>query len=231
MKIFYKLSSILTALLILCVLTACADPEIKHGDEYLIRVGERITTIDDFNRAFEIVKTAYPHNVLKGSACLREARLSLLNQLVEQMIILERAGEQNICISDSEFEEVIEGIKKDYPEGEFDKTLLEYAISYQSWKEALKNRLLIEKVIAEELEKKVIITPKSISEYYERNYDSFFLNPGSKENPANINEVVVKHLRREKAEEAYRDWIKKLKKNYKIEINKDRWEEIASLAL
>lgn len=231
MKIFYKLSSILTALLVLCVLSACADPEIKHGDEYLIRVGERITTIDDFNRAFEIVKTAYPHNVLKGSACLREARLSLLNQLVEQMIILERAGEQNICISDSEFEEVIAGIRKDYPEGEFDKTLLEYAISYQSWKEALKNRLLIEKVIAEELEKKVVITPESISEYYERNYDSFFLNPGSKENPANINEFVVKHLRREKAEEAYKDWIKKLKKNYKIEINRARWEEIASLAL
>lgn len=228
MKIIYKPVSFLAALLVLCVLSACADPEIKHRDEYLIRVGERITTIDDFNRAFEIVKTAYPHKVLKGSACLREARLSLLNQLVEQMIILERAGEQNICISDSEVEEVIAGIRKDYPEGEFDKTLLEYAISYQSWKEALKNRLLIEKVITEELKEKVVITPEIISEYYERNYDSFFLNSGSKENPANINEVIVKHLRREKAEEAYKDWIKKLKKKYKIEINRDRWEEIAS---
>ena len=228
MKIIYKPVSFLAALLVLCVLSACADPEIKHRDEYLIRVGERITTIDDFNRAFEIVKTAYPHKVLKGSACLREARLSLLNQLVEQMIILERAGEQNICISDSEVEEVIAGIRKDYPEGEFDKTLLEYAISYQSWKEALKNRLLIEKVITEELKEKVVITPEIISEYYERNYDSFFLNSGSKENPANINEVIVKHLRREKAEEAYKDWIKKLKKKYKIEINRDRWEETAS---
>jgi len=129
MKIFYKLFLVLTALLLLYALSGCADPEAKHGDEYLIRVGERITTIDDFKRTFEIVKAAYPHNVLKGSACLREARLSLLNQLVEQMIILERAAEQNIGISDSEVEEVIAGIRKDYPEGEFDKTLLEYAIS------------------------------------------------------------------------------------------------------
>ena len=218
----------LTVLLILSILSGCADPEAKRGDEYLIRVGKGITTIDDFKRTFEIVKAAYSHNALKSSAYLREARLSLLNQLVEQMIILERAREQNIGISDSEVEEVIAGIKKDYPEGEFDKTLLEYAISYQSWKEALKNRLLIEKVIAEELEEKVVITPGIISEYYERNYDRFFLNSGSKEDSANINEFIIKHLRKEKVEEAYKDWIKELKKNYKIEINRERWEEIAS---
>jgi len=228
MRIFYKLSLILTVLLILSILSGCADPEAKRGDEYLIRVGKGITTIDEFKRTFEIVKAAYSHNALKSSAYLREARLSLLNQLVEQMIILERAREQNIGISDSEVEEVIAGIKKDYPEGEFDKTLLEYAISYQSWKEALKNRLLIEKVIAEELEEKVVITPGIISEYYERNYDKFFLNSGSKEDSANINEFIIKHLRKEKVEEAYKGWIKELKKNYKIEMNRDRWEEIAS---
>ena len=169
-----KLFPILTALLVLCALSGCAEPEDKQGNEYLIRVGESITTIDDFNVAFEIVRAAYSYNALKSSANLKKARFNLLNQLVEQMIILERAGKQNICISDSEVEEVIEGIKKDYPEGEFDKTLLEYAISYQSWKKALRNRLVIEKVITKELEEKVVITPESISEYYEKNYDRFF---------------------------------------------------------
>ncbi|MBU4415259.1 MAG: hypothetical protein KJ976_09180, partial [Proteobacteria bacterium] len=82
--------------------------------------------------------------------------------------------------------------------------------------------------IAEELEEKVVITPGIISEYYERNYDRFFLNSGSKEDSANINEFIIKHLRKEKVEEAYKDWIKELKKNYKIEINRERWEEIAS---
>ncbi|MCK5508077.1 MAG: SurA N-terminal domain-containing protein [Desulfobacterales bacterium] len=226
MKIFYKLSSILTVLLVLCALSGCAEPEYRHGNEYLIRVGEKITTIDDFNMAFEIVRAAYSYNVLKSSANLKKARLSLLNQLVEQMIILEKAREQNICISDLEVEEVIEGIKKDYPEGEFDKTLLEYAISYQSWKKALKNRLLIEKVIIAELEEKIVITPESISEYYDRNYDRFFVNFGSQEDSANMNEFIIKHLRKENAEKAYNDWIEKLRKNYKIEINREQWEKI-----
>ena len=228
MKIFYKLSSILTALLILCALSGCAEPEDKQENEYLIRVGERITTINDFNLAFEIVRAAYPYTALKNSANFKKARLSLLNQLVEQMIILERAREQNICISDSEIKKVIEGIKKDYPEGEFDNTLLEYAISYQSWKKALKNRLLIEKVIIAEIEEQVVITPENISEYYEKNYDRFFLNFDSKEDSTNMNEFIIKHLRKKNAEEAYSDWIKKLRKNYKIEINREQWEKINS---
>ena len=62
--------------------------------------------------------------------------------------------------------------------------------------------------------------------YYERNYDRFFLNFGSKEGSGNMNEFIIKHLRKENAEVAYNDWIKKLRKNYKIEINREQWEKI-----
>ena len=42
----------------------------------------------------------------------------------------------------------------------------------------------------------------------------------------NINEMIIKHLRREKTEEAYTRWIKKLKQQYTIEINSIQWEKI-----
>ena len=38
-------------------------------------------------------------------------------------------------------------IKKDYPEDTFEKTLLEFAVSYESWETRLRNRLLMEKVV------------------------------------------------------------------------------------
>ncbi len=41
-----------------------------------------------------------------------------------------------------------------------------------------------------------------------------------------MNEFIIKHLRKENAEVAYNDWIKKLRKNYKIEINREQWEKI-----
>ena len=68
----------------------------------------------------------------------------------------------------SEVEKAVSEIKKDYPEDVFEQMLLEYAVSYNSWEEGLKNRLLVEKVIGAELDKQVLITPGEISKYYER---------------------------------------------------------------
>ena len=42
-----------------------------------------------------------------------------------------------------------------------------------------------------------------------------------------INEIIVKQLRREKAEESYKPWIEELKAKYEIEINGEQWEIIA----
>jgi hypothetical protein len=42
-----------------------------------------------------------------------------------------------------------------------------------------------------------------------------------------INEMMIKHLRLEKTEEAYKKWIKELKQRYSIEINSVQWEKIS----
>ena len=42
-----------------------------------------------------------------------------------------------------------------------------------------------------------------------------------------INEMMIKHLRQEKTEEAYKKWIKELKQRYTIEINSVQWEKIS----
>jgi len=41
-----------------------------------------------------------------------------------------------------------------------------------------------------------------------------------------MNEMIMKNIRRKKAEENYKEWIKNLRKEYKIEINKKLWEKI-----
>ncbi len=41
--------------------------------------------------------------------------------------------------------------------------------------------------------------------------------------------MIVKRLRREKAEQAYKPWIKKLQKKYLVEINMEQWGRIIEL--
>ncbi len=218
----------ITLFLIATALVGCSGPKSEQDDEYLIRIGEHVVTVFDFNKAFEIAKTAYTHNIMQKPSALREAQIRLLNQMTEELILLQRAEELKISVSDQEIESAIAEIKADYPDDEFEQTLLEYAVSYQSWKEGLKIRMLMEKLVEHELKDQIVITAEDIEKYYEENYKGEGLQPEFAEKSEGINEMIIKHLRRQKTEKAYKAWIEGLQKSYKIEINKKRWDQIVS---
>jgi hypothetical protein len=215
-------------LLVAIALIGCTEPKSEDQDEYLIRVGDNVVTVLDFNKAFEIAKTAYSHNMMQDPAAFREAQLRLLNQMTEELILLERAKELNISVSDQEVNKMIAKIKSDYPDDVFEQVLLEYAVSYQSWKKGLQTRLLMEKLVEQELKDQIVIAAEDIEKYYEQNYKGDDLQTEFAEKSKDINEKIIKHLRRKKTEKAYKRWIERIQKRYKIEINKEQWENIVS---
>ncbi|MEN8758623.1 MAG: SurA N-terminal domain-containing protein [Desulfobacterales bacterium] len=207
-------------------LIGCSGHDTGTGDEYLIRIGERVVTVADFNRAFEIAKTAYSHNSLQNPEDTKDAQLRLLNQMTEELVLLQRAGELGIGVSDEELEKAIEKIRADFPDDAFEQTLLEYAVSYKSWKSGLKTRLLMEKLVQQFLKDLTVIQPDEVAKFYEENYNNDATQSGDTRNPAAVEEIIVKQLRRVKIENAYRNWIENLRKRYTIDINKDQWNKI-----
>jgi hypothetical protein len=225
-KLFTLTIWLLGALLLFGSFCGCTNSKSNSDDEHLIRVGDRVLTVLEFNQAFEISKTAYPHNLRFDPDDFKNAQLRLLNQLMGEMIILERAKELGLYISDEELAKAVADIKIDYPEDTFEKTLLEFAVSYESWEAQLKKRLLMEKVVDSELKNQIVITPEDIARYYEKNFKIQESDMDSATKIENINEMIIKQLRREKTEEAYTRWIQKLKQQYPIEINSIQWEKI-----
>jgi hypothetical protein len=146
--------------------------------------------------------------------------------MTEEKILLERADELGITMTDSQVENALKDIKRDYPDNVFQEILLEYAIPYQSWKEGLKTRLLIEKLITQELGDKIEITQDDISKYYEEHLKDDDTSPDVKAVSKDINDTIIKILRKEKMEKAYALWIKKLKNKYAVEINKKELEKM-----
>lgn len=214
------------ALLLAYILFGCANAGTESDDEYLIRVGDRVVTVIDFNNAFEFARSAYSHNLRQQPIELKNAQLRVLNQLTLELILLERAEELGIVISDSEVEKAVSDIRGDYPEGEFQQTLLESAVSYDDWKNRLKTRLIIERVTEKDLEDQVSLTPEDISKFYEENMKRQGLDAESTQRPTEIDDTLMQQLRRKKAEEVYHSWIKNLKEKYSIEINHTRWEKL-----
>ena len=219
--------SLIGSIVLFFFLSACEQKEPDLRNEVLIRVGDRVMTVLDFNNAFEITKIAYENDINEQPEDLRKAQIRLLNQLTVEMILLEKAETLKINITEAELDQAVSEIKGDYPEGEFEKTLLEFAVSYDSWKDRLRNRLILEKVIEEELKNRITITPEDITDYYQKNYQGRQEEAGTGQSSEDINEAIVKQLRRQKAEETYSSWIEALKEQYEIEINRVQWEKIS----
>ncbi len=228
MKILFRAINLVGLLLLFFQLSGCEQKASDYGNEVLLRVGDRVVTVLDFKEAFEISKTAYAHNIRQQAEDLREAQIRLLNQLIIEMVLLERAQELEISVSDDELQKAVSEIKSDYPEGEFEQTLIESAVSYDSWRGQLKTRLTIEKVIDAELKNRITISAEDIAQHYKKNYQDQEIEPDSAQSSQDINEAIVMQLRREKAEQAYNAWVEDLKAKYVIEINSEQWDEITS---
>jgi len=226
LQIFSKNVFRFGAIILLFLSADCGQKDADLGKEVLIRVGSRNITVLEFNNAFEIAKIAYDDSLSQQPEELRNAQVRLLNELTVEMILLEEAQKMGISVTDQELEKAVSDIKSDYPAGEFEKTLLEFAVSYDSWKNRLKNRLIMDKVIEEELASRITITAEDISEYYEKHYQSRETESQTPQSSKDINEAIVKQLRRQKAEDTYYSWIESLKSQYVIEVNNELWEKI-----
>jgi hypothetical protein len=226
-KIFLILMILALCILPGCMLPGCSDSKTKHDNEYLVKVGDKVITVLDFNMALEIAKTAYSHNAMKDPKIAKAVRLRLYNQMVEELLLKNKAAELNINISDMELENAVSDIKSDFPDGTFEQTLLENAVSYDVWRERIKIRLLMEKIISNELENKIVITPEDIAKYYEENYKGKEIKPATENRE--LNEMIIKSLRKKKTEELYTIWIDKIKSQYQIEKNSIEWERILGI--
>ena len=209
------------------LLQACSNPKETGQNDYLIKVKDNYIMPAEYNKAFETAQAeSLPYKTDLDVNALKEAKLRLVGQLVDKMLIKERAKELNIEINPAELEEAVAMIKKDYPDETFEQVLLENAVSYPLWLEGLKERLLIEKVIEQDITAKIIINPEDIEIYYTKNYPA--PGPGAtlKIPTEDIQNVIIKQLRREKTEQAYNAWIKSLRESFTVDINQELLEKI-----
>ena len=207
-------------------IAGCEDRSTRSLAVSLVRVNDRNISVGEFNRRFDAVSAEFPAPEKADAAIEKDMKLRLLHQLTEELILLERAEELNLVVTDSELEAAIKKIRADYPEGEFENILVEQAIVYGEWKGQLRTRLLKEKVVRVDLETSISLTPEEVSASYEANFSA--ANSDKDRNPDDMasDEKVIKLVRRQKAQDVYQTWLLDLKTRYDVEINATAWEEL-----
>lgn len=208
------------------VVVGCSPTGSERSEDFLLRVDHLKITQREFDEAFELVKTAYPGSVEGEGGGLMQARIKLLEEMAIELMLTKRAEELGVFVPEEEIEAAVNAVKKDYPPGVFEQTLVEAAVPFEVWRRRIGARLLVEKVIEIDLRDRVALTPEDVTTYYEHHYRGKAAEADSEEKLHRLRGVVVAELKRKKIEDAYGGWIGQLKTKYPVEVNTQLWEQM-----
>jgi hypothetical protein len=189
----------------------CTEPPDVSEPDYLIKTGTISLFPEEFAQELDLKLAAYPYDFKKNPMEYNRLVFDLVSILSEESVLLAAAHDSNILVSESELAAKESFYKEDYPEDSFEQMLLENAISYTHWKKNLKNNLIIDKFIQQELKDKIEISSEDVVSFYNRHL---------RQDAVSDEKKLVSHLRLEKSQEFYDEWVLELKNQYPVDINK-----------
>src|SRR5205085_12416298 len=100
-------------------------------------------------------------------------KLNVIDELINNEILLERAKKLNLEASDGEVEDKFTEFKSPYTEEEFQRQLKERGVTVNDLKNTVRRELSIQKLINREVVSKVVISDQDISDFYNANRPQF----------------------------------------------------------
>jgi peptidyl-prolyl cis-trans isomerase SurA len=100
-------------------------------------------------------------------------KLNVVEQLINNEILLERAKKLNLEASDGEVEDKFTEIKSPFTEEEFQRQLKSRSMSVDDLKRDLRRQLSIQKLLNREVAAKITITDQDVVDFYNSNLNQF----------------------------------------------------------
>lgn len=100
-------------------------------------------------------------------------KLSILDELINSEILLERANKMNLVASDAEVEDKFTESKSPFTEEEFQRKLKESGLTVNDLKSDIRRQLSIQKLLNREVVAKISITDQDVSDFYNKNRAQF----------------------------------------------------------
>jgi peptidyl-prolyl cis-trans isomerase SurA len=100
-------------------------------------------------------------------------KLNVLDELIYNEILLERAKKLGLEATDGEVEDKFTERKSPYTEEEFRRQLRDQGMTVDDWKQDMRRQLSIQKLLNREVLAKITITDQEVAEYYNSNKAQF----------------------------------------------------------
>ena len=175
--------------IVLALVATTASAELLEG--IVVRVGDRIVTRTQYERRLrdrfaEIDQTVEP---AQRAAQKQEVRQGLVNELISELLIKDRADRLGITVTDAEIKDAIGRLKQQYgisTDQQFEESLRASGLTRTEMEIRLRETLITNKVFARELRSRSELSDPELRERYNREKERFRLPER-----AHLREIVV----------------------------------------
>ncbi len=155
-----------------------------NSKKVLVSFDNQTITLGEFNSLYK--DTIANFGVKDNKEQLNNLKRDLLNQLIERRLILHEAQAKNILIGDAELNDAVEKIKADYPKERFDEILKAENLTYDRWKDRIREDLIIKKALTSIVDSQINIPDAELKKYYNTHREEF-----DRKEEARVRQIVV----------------------------------------
>ncbi len=163
-----RLLNIPVLLVYLCLLSACQSGDLLGRAAVATVNGEKVYS-DELDLRISLQKGILSPKTFSSSLNKRDAlEEEILDSLITEKIMLQRARELNLSVSNADLEEKINEIRKDYGE-EFFNLLAASNVRYEDWREQIKKEMLLGKLAQADVSARIRVSDNEAKDYYDDN--------------------------------------------------------------
>jgi peptidyl-prolyl cis-trans isomerase SurA len=160
---------LLTACLILCASLAFAADSVV--EEIIARVNNQIITLSEYNRSKEQLKQeAQQQDPTHASKIIADKQKDVLRDLIDQQLLLDRGKDLGIT-ADTELIKRLDDMRKQMNlenMEDLEKAAQAQGVSYEDFKQNLRNQIITQQVIGREVGQHLAITKEEEKAFYEQ---------------------------------------------------------------
>lgn len=170
-----RVTGVFIGLLMITLAVQSAERIVVEG--VLVRVNDRIVTISDFTERVRQELTQMP--VPPNNEELREFTEMLLNEIVSELILMERATEKRLTVSDDMVNEALENLRKENnldTDEAWAEALESSGLTIEALRERYRRSMLLQRAVQGEV-RPVEITMEELRQQYEMEKEKYRVPP------------------------------------------------------
>src|SRR5689334_6094400 len=157
------------------LLTASCGSESTASGDVAARVNGKEITMAELEKQFQS-RTSQEQPPSQEEA--QDLKLQLLNQMINDRILLELAGQSNLTATDAEVDVKFNELKSQGTEEQFQDMLKQQKMSIDDVKAEYRKQITIDKLVNKEITSKISVSEAEIKAFYDKNKESFNLPEG-----------------------------------------------------